>query len=65
MTIQRYALDDLKEDVKKRQVIEDKGEFQTVMKLNDKAVVFYTKGDRAYGQKISLSGISQRNLFNW
>ncbi len=57
MTIQRYSLEDLKEDVKKRQVIEDKGDFQTVMKLNDKAVVFYTKGNRAYGQKISLTGI--------
>ncbi len=57
MTIQRYALEDLKEDVKKRQVIEDKGDFQTVMELNGKAVVFYTKGNRAYGQKISLTGI--------
>ncbi|MBL0686123.1 hypothetical protein [Aquimarina mytili] len=57
MTIQRYSLEDLKEDIKKRQVIEDKGDFQTVMELNDKAVVFYTKGNRAYGQKISLTGI--------
>ncbi len=57
MTIQRFSLDDLKEDLKKRQVIEDKGDFQTVMRLNDKAVVFYTKGNRAYGQKISLTGI--------
>ncbi len=57
MTIQRYSLEDLKEEVKKRQVIEDKGDFETVMKLGDKAVVFYSKGDRAYGQKISLTGI--------
>ncbi len=57
MTIQRFDLNDLKEDIKKRQVIEDKGDFQTVMKLNGKAVVFYTKSNRAYGQKVSLSGI--------
>ncbi len=57
MTIQRFNLEDLKEDIKKRQTIEDKGDFQTVMKLNNKAVIFYTKGNRAYGQKISLTGI--------
>ncbi|MCK8520722.1 hypothetical protein M0D21_04035 [Aquimarina sp. D1M17] len=57
MTIQRFNLEDLKEDIKQRQVIEDKGDFQTVMKLNDKAVVFYTKSNRAYGQKVSLTGI--------
>ncbi len=57
MTIQRYSLDDLKEDIKMRQVIEDKGDFQTVMNLNDNAVAFYTKGDKAYGQIISLTGI--------
>ncbi len=58
MTVQRFSLEDLKEDVKKRQVIEDKGNFQTVMKLGDKAVVFYTVKDKAYGQKISLTGIA-------
>ncbi len=58
MTIQRYSLEDLKEDVKKRQVIEDKGDFQTVMKLGEKAVVFYTVNDKAYGQKISPGTIS-------
>ncbi len=57
MTIQRFSLKDLKEDLKKRQVVEDKGDFQTVMQLNDKAVVFYTKGNRAYGQKVSPTGI--------
>lgn len=57
MTIQRFSLKDLKEDVKKRQVIEDKGDFQTVMNLNGKAVVFYTVKDKAYAQKISLTGI--------
>lgn len=57
MVIQRYSLDDLKEDIKKRQTIEDKGEFSTVMKLGGKAVAFYTIGDRAYAQKISLTGI--------
>ncbi|KZS41926.1 hypothetical protein AWE51_00335 [Aquimarina aggregata] len=57
MTIQRYNLDDLKEDIKKRQVIEDKGNFQSVMKLGENAVVFYTIKDRAYGQKISPTGI--------
>ncbi|WP_405206160.1 hypothetical protein [Aquimarina sp. LLG6339-5] len=57
MTIQRFSLEDLKEDVKKRQVIEDKGDFQTVMDLNGKAVVFYTIKDKAYAQKISLTGI--------
>ncbi len=57
MTIQRYDLEKLLEDVKKRQVIEDKGTFETVMKLGDNAVVFYSKGDRTYGQKISVTGI--------
>ncbi len=57
MTIQRFSLEDLKEDVKKRQVIEDKGDFQTVMNLNGKAVAFYTVKDKAYAQKISLTGI--------
>lgn len=57
MTIQRYSLDNLKEDIKKRQVVEDKGDFETVMKLGDKAVVFYSIRDRAYAQKVSLTGI--------
>ena len=57
MTIQRFSLDDLKEDVKKRQIIEDKGDFQTVIDLNGKAIVFYTIKDKAYAQKISLTGI--------
>ncbi len=57
MTVQRFSLSDLKEDVKKRQVIEDKGDFQTVMNLNGKAVVFYTIKDKAFAQKISLTGI--------
>ncbi|MHA7056990.1 hypothetical protein ACWGOQ_0007215 [Aquimarina sp. M1] len=57
MTIQRFSLKDLKEEVKKRQVIEDKGDFQTVMNLNGKAVVFYTVKDKAFAQKISLTGI--------
>ncbi|MDH7446757.1 hypothetical protein [Aquimarina sp. 2201CG14-23] len=57
MTIQRFSLEDLKEDVKKRQVIEDKGDFQTVMNLGGKAVVFYTVKDKAFAQKISLTGI--------
>jgi len=57
MTIQRFSLEDMKEDQKKRQVIEDKGDFQTVMDLNGKAIVFYTIKDKAYAQKISLTGI--------
>ncbi len=57
MTIQRFNLDKLVEDVKMRQVIEDKGNFQTVMKLGDNAVVFYSTKDKAYGQKISPTGI--------
>ncbi len=57
MTIQRFSLTDLKEDVKKRQVIEDKGDFQTAMNLGGKAVVFYTVKDKAFAQKISLTGI--------
>ncbi len=57
MTIQRYSLDNLKEDIKKRQVVEDKGDFETVMKLGGKAVVFYSINDKAYAQKISLTGI--------
>ncbi|MDY8138420.1 hypothetical protein [Aquimarina sp. 2201CG5-10] len=57
MTVQRYALKDLKENVKLRQVIEDKGDFQTVMKLGNKAVVFYTIRDKAFAQKLSLTGI--------
>lgn len=57
MTIQRFSLKDLKEDVKKRQVIEDKGDFQTVMNLNGKAVAFYTVKDKAFAQRISLTGI--------
>ncbi len=56
MTIQRYSLDNLKEDLKRRQVVEDKGDFQTIMKLGNKAVAFYTIKDRAYAQKISLTG---------
>ncbi len=58
ITVQRFNLDDLKEDIKKRQIIEDKGDFQTVMNLNDKAVAFYTINDKAYGQKISITGIA-------
>ncbi|WP_128755195.1 hypothetical protein [Aquimarina sediminis] len=57
MTIQRYSLDNLKEDVKKRQIVEDRGDFETVMKLGEKAVVFYSINDRAYAQKVSLTGI--------
>ncbi len=57
MTIQRYSLDKLVEDVKMRQVIEDKGDFSSVMHLGDNAVVFYTDNDKAYGQKISPTGI--------
>ncbi|WP_271782973.1 hypothetical protein [Aquimarina algiphila] len=57
MTIQRYSLDNLKEDVKKRQVVEDKGDFETVMELGGKAVVFYSINDKAYAQKVSLTGI--------
>lgn len=57
MTIQRYSLDNLKEDVKKRQVVDDKGNFETVMKLGGKAVVFYSINDKAYAQKVSLTGI--------
>lgn len=57
MTIQRYSVKDLKEDIKKRQVIEDKGDFQTVMELGGKAVVFYINKNKAYAQRISLTGI--------
>ncbi|WP_062055646.1 hypothetical protein [Aquimarina longa] len=57
MTIQRYSLDNLKEDVKKRQVVDDKGNFETVIKLGEKAVAFYSINDKAYAQKISLTGI--------
>ncbi len=57
MTIQRYSLDKLVEDVKQRQVIEDKGNFISVMHLGDNAVVFYSNNDKAYGQKISPTGI--------
>ncbi len=57
MTIQRYSLENLKEDVKKRQVVDDKGNFETVMKLGGKAVVFYSINDKAYAQKVSLTGI--------
>ncbi|WP_438712291.1 hypothetical protein ACSTS3_07885 [Aquimarina muelleri] len=57
MTIQRYSLEDLKEDIKKRQIVEDKGDFETVMKLGGKAVVFYSINDKAYAQKVSLTGI--------
>lgn len=57
MTVQRFTLKDLKEDIKKRQFIEDKGEFQTVMDFGGKAVVFYTVKDKAFAQKISLTGI--------
>lgn len=57
MTIQRYSLEDLKEDIKKRQIVEDKGDFETVMKLGEKAVVFYSINDKAYAQKVSLTGI--------
>ncbi len=57
MTIQRFSLKDLKEDVKKRQIIEDKGDFQTVMDLGGRAVVFYTIKDKAFAQRISLTGI--------
>lgn len=56
MTIQRFTLEDLKEDIKKRQIIEDKGEFQTVMKMGNKAVVFYTSKDKAFAQVVSLTG---------
>ncbi|MFL1896195.1 hypothetical protein ACJRPK_10855 [Aquimarina sp. 2-A2] len=58
MTIQRFSLQDLKEDVKKRQIIEDKGDFQSVMELDGKAVVFYTIKDRAYAQQISVTGVA-------
>ncbi len=57
MTIQRFSLEDLKEDIKKRQIIEDKGDFQTVMNLGNRAIVFYTVKDKAYAQRISISGI--------
>ena len=56
MTIQRFDLETLKEDIKKRQVIEDKGEFQTVMKLGAKALVFYAVKDKAYVQGVSITG---------
>ncbi|KAA1244432.1 hypothetical protein [Aquimarina sp. RZ0] len=52
MTIQRFSLDDLKEDVKKRQVIEDKGDFQTVMSFGRNAIAFYTNKDKAFAQRI-------------
>ncbi|WP_378187664.1 hypothetical protein ACE939_04815 [Aquimarina sp. W85] len=58
MTIQRFSLKDLKEDLKKRQIIEDKGDFQSVMELDRDAVVFYTIKDRAYAQQISVSGVA-------
>ncbi|WP_148782352.1 hypothetical protein [Aquimarina intermedia] len=58
MTIQRFSLQDLKEDVKKRQIIEDKGDFQSVMELDGKAVVFYTIKDKAYAQQISVTGVA-------
>lgn len=57
MTIQRYTVKDLKEDVKMRQSIEDKGDFQTAMKLGEKVVAFYTVRDKLYGQKIAFSKI--------
>ncbi|GAA4271945.1 hypothetical protein U6A24_10570 [Aquimarina gracilis] len=57
MTIQRYSLDKMVEDIKMRQVIEDKGTFETVMDLGGHAVVFYSVKDKAYGQRISPTGI--------
>ena len=56
MTIQRFDLETMKEDIKKRQVIEDKGEFQTVMKLGAKALIFYAIKDKAYVQGVSITG---------
>lgn len=56
MTIQRFSLKDLKENIKQRQIIEDKGNFQTAMELGGKAAVFYTIKDKAYAQLISLTG---------
>lgn len=57
ITIQRFSLKDMKEDVKKRQVIEDKGDFNGAMNLDGKAVVFYSKKNKAFAQVISLTGI--------
>lgn len=57
IVVQRFALKDLKEDIKKRQTIEDKGDFQTAMLLGDKVVSFYTNGDKLYAQKIAFSKI--------
>ncbi len=63
MTIQRFNLKDLKEEVKIRQVIEDKGNFETVMDMDGYAVVFYSIKDKAYAQKISLTGsIAQKPI---
>ena len=57
MTVQRFTAKDLKEDVKLRQIIEDKGDFQTAMKLGEKVVSFYTVRDKLYGQKVAFSKI--------
>ncbi|UZO80044.1 hypothetical protein NBT05_13945 [Aquimarina sp. ERC-38] len=56
MTIQRFSLEEMKEDYKKRQVIEDKGDFQTIMKLGSRALLFYANKDKAFAQGISITG---------
>ncbi len=58
MTIQRYGLEDLKENLKFRQVVEDKGDFETVLKLGYRAVAFYSIKNRVYAQFISLTNKS-------
>jgi len=57
MIIQRFSLDKMVEDIKQRQEIEDKGDFESVMQLGDYAVVFYSSKNKAYGQRISPKGI--------
>lgn len=57
MTIQRFSLKENKEEVKKRQVIKDKGDFQSFIDLEGSALVLYTIKNKAYAQKLSLTGI--------
>ena len=52
---QRFKLSDLKEDIKLRQTIEDKGDFETITKIGNRAALFYSNKNKVYGQFISLS----------
>ena len=53
-TVKRFKLEGLEKSKQKDQIIEDKGRFETLLQMEDRALIFYTKTNQLFVQSVSL-----------